>query len=90
VPISPNFTNNDLLEEIRAAIPQMGDDFMTTAEIAKELGISPKTTRAKLHEILDRLIPGKKQIVTMSGVKTFVPAYKIKKEIENDQETTAL
>ena len=78
--ITPDFTSNDLLEEIRAAVPQMGDDFVTTAEIAKELGVSPKVARTRMKKILDSLVIGKKEIIAMNQVKTLVSAYKIKEK----------
>lgn len=85
--IQPNFTTNDLFEEIKRAIPQAGDEFLTTAEMAKALGVSQKVILKWLHTIdSKRLIPGTKPARAINGIVRNVSAYKItpQKGVQDD------
>ena len=79
----PGFTMADLLEELRAKMPEFAQgDVLTTAEMADRLGVSENTMRRRLKQLesagLVKVVT--KRVITLNGRSTIVTAWTVQSQ----------
>ena len=75
----PDFTIEELIQELEAVSPPRGGEGYTTRELAEKSGKSVKAILRLLH-VLDaegRLEPTQKGIIGIDGLPHTVPAYRL-------------
>jgi len=85
----PNFTMDELVDEIRAGLPCFDSDGATSQEIADALDVSKDTVtkRLKTLKAAGLIAVVRKYSTSLDGRTITVPAYKlIRKEVKDDED----
>ena len=72
-------TATQIVDELTAAQESIGEDLITTEQMADVLGLGLAATRRRMKILhrAGRLVPGKKTITNMAGQRHVVPAYRL-------------